>query len=72
MGNSADALRDGDYCVVEKGGHAGKSGVVQDLHTSKTGSVTITVVQADGGCFKTLAHHVKKSNPPVVDESLST
>jgi len=38
--------------------HAGKSGIVRDLHTSKTGHVTITVVQPGGERFKTLAKNV--------------
>lgn len=61
MRTAADALQSGDHCTVEKGGHVGKSGVVEDLHTSKTGSITITVVQADGRRFKTLARNVEKS-----------
>ena len=51
-------LRDGQRCEVVGGAHAGKSGVVRDLHTSKTGQVTITVVQANGERFKTLAKNV--------------
>ena len=38
--------------------HAGKSGTVRDVNTSKTGQVTITVVQANGERFKTLAKNV--------------
>ena len=38
--------------------HAGKSGTVRDIKTSKTGHVTITVVQANGERFKTLAKNV--------------
>ena len=41
------------------GAHAGKSGVVRDINTSKTGHVTITVVQANGDRFKTLAKNVE-------------
>ena len=51
---------DGDYCVVVGGTHAGKSGLVQDRKLSKTGHATITVKQADGICFKTLARNVEK------------
>lgn len=51
-------VRDGDHCEVTKGTHAGKSGTVRDLNVSKTGQVTITVVQADGVRFKTLARNV--------------
>jgi ribosomal protein S4E len=52
------ALKDGDRCVVVDGTHSGKSGTVTDVKTSKTGHVTITVVQADGERFKTLARNV--------------
>ncbi|RMG66780.1 MAG: RNA-binding protein [Calditrichaeota bacterium] len=51
-------LKNGDYCRVVRGTHAGKSGVVQDLKTSKGGNVTITVVQDNGVRFKTLARNV--------------
>ena len=48
-------VRNGDHCLVVAGAHAGKSGVVEDRKTSKTGHVTITVQQASGVRFKTLA-----------------
>ena len=51
-------LRDGEYCVVVGGTHAGKSGTVRDIKTSKTGHVTITVEQKNGVRFKTLAKNV--------------
>jgi ribosomal protein S4E len=51
-------LKDGTRCKVSGGVHAGKSGIVRDIKTSKTGHVTITVVQANGECFKTLAKNV--------------
>lgn len=54
-------VRDGDACVVIGGVHAGKSGIVRDINTSKTGHVTITVVQANGERFKTLARNVEIS-----------
>ena len=53
-------VQNGDRCVVDKGTHAGKSGVVQDRKTSKTGHVTITVAQSDGVRFKTLERNVSK------------
>ncbi len=52
------AVRDGDHCKVVAGTHKGKAGVVRDLNTSKTGHLTITVVQANGERFKTLAKNV--------------
>lgn len=55
---SPGKLRDGDHCNVIGGTHAGKSGVVRDVHTSKTGHITITVVQTNGERFKTLARNV--------------
>ena len=54
-------LKDGARCNVIGGTHAGKSGVVRDIKTSKTGHVTITVVQASGVRFKTLARNVEVS-----------
>lgn len=51
-------LRDGAQCKVIGGANAGKSGVVKDINTSKTGHVTITVVQSNGERFKTLAKNV--------------
>ncbi len=51
-------VKDGAYCEVVAGTHKGKSGIVRDINTSKTGQVTITVVQANGERFKTLARNV--------------
>lgn len=50
--------KDGDTCEVVAGTHKGKSGTVRDINTSKTGHVTITVVQKNGERFKTLARNV--------------
>jgi ribosomal protein S4E len=52
------AISDGDRCTVVGGTHKGKSGTVSDIHTSKTGHVTITVTQSNGERFKTLARNV--------------
>jgi ribosomal protein S4E len=49
---------DGAKCKVVGGVHAGKSGTIRDIKTGKTGFVSITVVQADGERFKTLAKNV--------------
>ena len=51
-------LKDGQACQVVGGTHAGKSGIVRDVNVSKTGHTTITVVQANGDRFKTLARNV--------------
>lgn len=51
-------LKDGDFCNVIAGTHKGKSGEVRDINTSKTGHITITVVQKNGVRFKTLAKNV--------------
>jgi len=56
--DSSQKLQDGDKCKVVNGTHAGQSGIVQDIKTSKTGYVTITVLQANGERFKTLAKNV--------------
>jgi ribosomal protein L24 len=56
--NPSANIASGDHCVVVSGTHAGKSGVVRDRNTSATGQVTITVEQADGVRFKTLARNL--------------
>lgn len=52
------SIKDGNFCKVVGGTHEGKSGVIRDIHKSKTGQITITVVQKDGVRFKTLAKNV--------------
>jgi ribosomal protein S4E len=51
-------LKDDDSCNVIAGTHKGKSGIVKDIHTSKTGHITITVLQQSGERFKTLGKNV--------------
>ncbi len=51
-------LKDGAHCKVVAGTHSGKTGVVKDINTSKTGHITITVLQSNGERFKTLAKNV--------------
>ncbi|MFA6260152.1 MAG: RNA-binding protein [Bacteroidia bacterium] len=51
-------LKDGNFCSVTGGTHKGKSGTVKDIHTSKTGHITITVEQKNGVRFKTLGKNV--------------
>ena len=55
-------LADGDACIVIGGTHKDKSGIVRDLHLSKSGILTITVVQSSGERFKTLAKNVAKTD----------
>ena len=55
---SPGELKDGASCIVTGGTHAGKSGTVRDINTSKTGHITITVEQKNGVRFKTLAKNV--------------
>ena len=57
--SNATKLKDGSLCKVIGGTHAGKSGTVRDINTSKTGHVTITVVQSNGVRFKTLAKNAE-------------
>ena len=52
-------LKNGTKCKVVLGTHKGKSGIVEDVHTSKTGHVTITVRQSNGNRFKTLARSLE-------------
>jgi len=51
-------LKDGDQCQVIAGTHSGKSGTVRDINLSKTGHITITVVQENKVRFKTLGKNV--------------
>jgi len=51
-------VNDGDFCEVIGGTHAGKSGTVRDVKISKTGAMTVTIVQSNGERFKTLAKNV--------------
>jgi len=55
---SAADITDGAQCKVISGVHAGKSGMVRDIKTGKTGHVSITVVQANGERLKILARNV--------------
>lgn len=55
---ASKTLMDGDRCKVVGGTHVGKSGTVRDVHTSKTGHITITVEQKNGEFFKTLGKNV--------------
>jgi ribosomal protein S4E len=52
-------LKDGTSCKVVGGAHEGKSGIVRDIKTGKTGHVSITVVQSDGVKFKALAKNIE-------------
>ena len=58
VSKEAAQLKDGDHCVVVSGTHKGKSGIARDLNISKTGHLTITIVQKDGERFKTLGRNV--------------
>jgi ribosomal protein S4E len=51
-------IKNGDKCKVIAGAHVGKTGKAIDINTSKTGAITITVVQENGERFKTLAKNV--------------
>ena len=54
------AVANGDACVVIAGTHKGRAGTVEDWKLSKTGQATITVREASGERFKTLARSVRK------------
>ena len=51
-------MLDGAECKVIGGIHAGKSGIIRDIKTGKTGHISITVVQSNGVKLKTLAKNV--------------
>jgi ribosomal protein S4E len=56
---NAKGITDGAFCNVIGGTHKGKYGIIRDINTSKTGHITITVVQDNGVRFKTLAKNVE-------------
>ena len=60
--DSNQKLKDGARCKVTGGTHIGKSGIVRDIKASRTGHVTITVLQDSGERFKTLAKNVVVNN----------
>ena len=64
-------VADGVKCTVVGGTHAGKSGVVRDVKTGKTGHVSITVVQSNGERFKTLAKNVKVQPKPMTPPNIA-
>ena len=64
-------LAEGAKCDVIGGTHKGKSGVVRDIKTGKTGHVSITVVEAGGERFKTLARNVSVKREPASTDELS-
>ena len=53
-------IASGDHVEVTGGTHRGKSGTVSDRKLSQTGHATITVTQADGIRFKTLARNARR------------
>ena len=59
MNGTEKQINDGDFCRVTGGTHKGKSGTVQDINLSKTGHITITVLQENGVRFKTLGKNVE-------------
>lgn len=54
-------VKDGAKCMVIGGVHKGKSGIVRDINKSKTGQITLTVVEGNGERFKTLAKNISVS-----------
>ncbi len=58
MTDNSNELKNGNRCIVIAGTHKGKSGIVQDLNTIKTGQITITVLRKNGVRFKTLGKNV--------------
>ena len=57
---SSEYVQNGDACQVIAGTHKGRSGTVEDWKLSKTGHATITVRDAAGERFKTLARNTVK------------
>ncbi len=59
--SDAGSVGNGDTCTVIAGTHKGRGGTVEDWQLSKTGHATITVREASGERFKTLARNVRKA-----------
>ena len=59
MADNGD-VKNGERCDVFAGTHKGRSGTALDYKLSKTGHATITVREASGERFKTLARNVRK------------
>ncbi len=57
--NHPITLQDGAMCEVIGGTHKGKFGTIRDIKTSKTGHITLTVMQGNGIRFKTLAKNIQ-------------
>ena len=57
--NTNKDLKNGAHCLVIAGTHKGKSGLIADLNLSKTGHLTLTVIQENGVRFKTLGKNVQ-------------
>jgi len=58
MKTNSNKLKNGAKAKVIAGTHIGKAGMVQDIHESKTGHITVTIVQKNGERFKTLGRNV--------------
>ena len=57
--SASQDLINGVHCHVIAGTHKGKSGMIADLHHSKTGHLTLTVIQENGVRFKTFGKNVQ-------------
>ncbi len=53
-------VANGDACTVIASTRKGRCGTVEDYNLSKSGNATITVREANGERFKTLARNVRK------------
>ncbi len=51
-------IKDGDFCKVVAGTHKGKSEIAGEINLSKSGHVTLTIIQNNGIRFKTLQKNV--------------
>ena len=63
-------LKNGDWCIVVDGTHKGKSGIAQDIKTSKTGHITI--IQKDGRLFSVSTIPPTQENKELTEKILAT
>jgi hypothetical protein len=67
---STPNIKEEAKCKMIGGVHKGKTETVGNIHTSKTGYVSITVVQPSGDRLKALAKNVVITKPPVHQRQL--
>lgn len=58
MNKNEIKIKDRDFCKVVAGAHKGKSGIAREINLSKSGHLTLTIIQNYGIRFNTLQKNV--------------